>query len=103
MKHRGILALCALLLTWLSAGCNSGGKEIVLTVKAPSLRFGSSAIGDDVLSSYDLLCDVGEDFSAQYRDAAVTVNVIQYNNAEELENIEKCYGTENAADVLMND
>lgn len=86
------------------AGCRGAEeKEITLILKAPSLTFRASAIDDNVVSSYDLMREAGAAFAEQYTDARVTISVIQYEGSKEIENIDECYGTDNAADVLMND
>ena len=87
------------------SGCSLSGykKNIVLILKAPILSFQASAVDNKMESSYDFLKKAGEEFASQYKYANVTVEVIQYDNAHELDNIEACYGTGDAADVLLND
>lgn len=104
MKLRKIAAAffaCAVLAS--VPGCKTGKEQVTLTLKAPTLTFRSSAIDDSIVSSYELLENIGAAFAEQYADADVSVNVIVYENAKEYENIEECYDTENAADILLND
>ena len=84
-------------------GCRRMRNSVTLTLKSPALPFRTSAADDSVTGFYELLNKIGSSFSEYYMDADVTVNVIIYENAKEIENIDDCYDTGNAADVLLND
>lgn len=84
-------------------GCRRMRNSVTLTLKSPALPFRTSAVDDSVTGFYELLNKIGSSFSEYYMDADVTVNVIIYENAKEIENIDDCYDTGNAADVLLND
>lgn len=103
MKFRRIAALLTAGALMISPGCKGARRTVTLTLKAPSLTFRASAIDDNIISTYELLDRIGEEFSGQYTDADIEINVIIYENAKEYENIDECYDTDNAADVLMND
>ena len=60
-----------------------------MILKAPTLSFARSAVQDDVQNSNDFLEKAGESFSKRYKKTHVTVKVIQYDNNEEYEQIEK--------------
>lgn len=105
LKKLASIIISIVVCTVFISGCTvpNSQKSIVLILKAPILSFRSSAINDNVESSYDFLKKAGEEFAAQYKSANVTVEVIQYDNAHEQDNIEVCFGTGDAADVLLND
>lgn len=100
---RKIAALMMTGIMLVTPGCKGTRKSVTLTLKSPALTFRSSAINDNVTGSYELLSRIGDAFSEYYTDADVKVNVILYENAKEIANIDDFYDTDNAADVLLND
>ena len=105
MKAKRIIfiALCAVLAGGLLPGCGAKKKDITLVLKAPTLSFAENALGTDIQSANDFLQAAGDAFAAQYKDANVTVKVVEYENTEETAYVDDCFDTEDAVDVLYND
>lgn len=74
-------------------------EEVRLVVKTPPLYASKSP--DEQISTRKFMQLAGEAFAAQYNEANVTVDVIQFPYTDEIEYISGCFGTEDAADVLM--
>ena len=99
-----VLFLWMLMTAGLLTGCFYGRKkEVTLVLKAPTLAFGESVVDDEVRSSNDFLKKAGEAFARQYKDAEVTIKVVEYENTDEINRVEGCFDTEEAVDVLFND
>lgn len=88
----------------LMAGCgNKPQKEVILQVKTPILSISTKHIDKDITSMYDVLVKAGADFTKEYKDAKVKVVVTQFDNRDELKNIEQCFDKPTATDVLYSD
>ena len=84
------------------AGCapkEAEKPQVMLTVKLPPLTVANA--DTDITDAYDLLVQAGQEFAAQYADAAVTVNVIKFSYTEEDDYITGCFDAEDAVDVLF--
>ena len=93
--------LCAATLCVLG-GCASKKAEkpqVTLNIKVPPLTVASA--DSDITDIYDLMVKAGDEFSAQYGDADVTVNVVKFAYIDEDEYITGCFDTEDAVDVLF--
>lgn len=73
--------------------------KVTLTIKLPPLTVANA--DTKITDSYDMLVQAGKDFSAQYDDADVTVNVVKFSYTDEDEYITGCFDTKDAADILF--
>lgn len=85
-----------------NADANKSFKNVTITVKVPTISL-TPPFDDQVKSSYDFLVKAGEAFSKTYADANVKVNVIEFEAVNQTKEIDDCFGTENAADILYED
>lgn len=84
------------------AGCAPKEMEkpqVTLTVKVPPLTVANA--DTEITDAYDLLLQAGQEFTKQYTDADVTVNVIKFAYTEENDYITGCFDKEDATDVLL--
>lgn len=105
MKKRGRIRgffLAAALLCGIPAGC-AGAEEkpaVVLNVKCPTLQM-NDHLGTGFSAAAQFLQRAADDFCAQYADADVTVNLIEFEQTSEDAEIPGCFDTPDAADVLF--
>ena len=94
------LSLAAAMAVWLLAGCGVQKKEEVhLTVKVPALTL-VSVCDPEIESADEFLEKAADAFTAQYKEADVTVDVITFSQTAEDEAITGCFDKWNAVDVL---
>lgn len=92
--------MAAALLCGLLTSCgNSEKKQVTLNIKTPAFQF-ETVVDSDTADAYTFLKNAAEDFAAQYTDADVTINVSQYETTRQQEEIDNCFGTDKAVDVL---
>lgn len=90
------LSLAAAMGVWLLAGCGVQKKEEVhLTVKVPALTL-VSVCDPEIESADEFLEKAADAFTAQYKEADVTVDVITFSQTAEDEAITGCFDKWNA-------
>ncbi len=102
-----IVALCIVALGYLilnnSKQTNEKNKpNVKLIVKTPVLQM-SCYTNPEIKDSYTLMKKVAKMFEEQYKDARVTVDVIQFAKVNEDDEIVGCYDTERETDVLFEE
>lgn len=104
MKAKLLSAALALIFCCgLLAGCGGEEKKKVnITVKVPTIRM-SPRNDSTVKDSYGFLVKAAEGFQKQYKDANVKVKVTMFEATEQLAEIDKTFGTPDAADVFYAD
>lgn len=104
MKTKLLSAALALIFCCgLLAGCGgSEKKEVNITVKVPTIRM-SPKNDSSVKDSYGFLVKAAESFQKQYKDANVKVKVTMFEATEQVAEIDKAFGTPEAADVFYAD
>lgn len=105
MKKSIIAAV--LLLCWglLLSGCGNSlepQKEVTLTIKVPAIRL-VPKFDPDMHTSYDFILKAANDFAANYKDAKVTVNVVEFDGTAYATEVDGCFDTPGATDVLYGD
>ena len=104
MKTKLLSAALALIFCCgLLAGCGGEEKKKVnITVKVPTLRMAPKN-DSSVKDSYGFLVKAAESFQKQYKDADVKVKVTMFEATEQVAEIDKAFGTPEAADVFYAD
>lgn len=97
-KKRLAAGIILFLLAVCMAGCKADRKEIVLNIKVPPLPLTSEEL-PEIRDVGDMLEQAGEDFSAQYKEADVKVNVVTFDYTKEDRFITDCFDTPDAADI----
>lgn len=99
-----IMLSCMTVCTFASGcGIKGGKKSVEINIKTPAITLDVPFIDSNVQASAQFLRKAADEFSAQYADADVKINVIQYDNAAETAAIEDCFDTPDSTDVLFND
>lgn len=102
MKKKCTMFLAAAMLCSLLAGCggqNAQKPSVTLTVKCPTLQM--NALADpEVTDAAQFLQKVIDDFCAQYEDADVCIDLVEFELTNEDAEISCCFDTPDAADVL---
>ncbi len=104
MKRRMIcFALIGAALLSLMTGCGTESKPAVtLNIKTPLFSIDPPAGLEDYQDIYSFLSAAAEDFAAQYTEADVTVHVTQYSGDRQTAELDGCFDTEDAVDVLFS-
>lgn len=106
MKKFFILLSSLILLCCLLSSCSlsekATKKKIKITIKVPTLEV-SSLTDANIHEAYDFLKIAAADFSRQYKEADVSINIVKFALTEENAYIPDCFDTDNAADILYED
>lgn len=95
--------LSAVLLCGILSGCGTQKKpEVTLNIKTPVFQM-EAANDPDTKDVYTFLQLAGEEFAKQYTEADVKVNIYQFDVVHCGEEIEGCFDTKDAVDVLWGD
>lgn len=103
MNRRNFLKLVLLFLVLTLSGCGTSAEQkekVTLIIKTAPLWV-SNGEDTEIEESYQLLEQAGTAFAEQYEKADVTVKVVKFEYVDEKEYVSKCFGTENAADILL--
>ena len=76
--------------------------EISLTIKTPVLQM-TSYKDKEINDTYTFMKKIATAFEEQYKDENVKVNVVQFEKADEDEQIIGCFDTEKATDILYEE
>ncbi len=76
--------------------------EVTLTIKTPVLQM-TSYKDEEISDTYTFMKKLATAFESQYKDANVKINVVQFEKANEDEQIIGCFDTEDAADILYEE
>lgn len=103
MKKALITIICILLAIML-AGCGPFASKptVTLTIKVPTIRL-APRFDPSVVTSYDFILKAANDFAASYEDANVRVDVVEFSGTEYTTEVDDCFDTEGAVDVLYAD
>lgn len=88
-----VLALCAM-----SAGC--GKKEISLVVKT-GVHPLAGVVDDTTPDAFTFLEKASQDFTRNYKDAKVSIEVFQYESERHKKELDECFGTKNSPDIVF--
>ncbi|MCM1524721.1 MAG: extracellular solute-binding protein [Ruminococcus sp.] len=102
MKKFYCILLSAAMLCGLFSGCGKAAerKSVTLNVKCPTLQM-NDHVGTDLTAAVQFLQRAADDFSKQYEDADVTVNIVEFEQTGEDAAVTGCFDTPDAADVLF--
>lgn len=76
--------------------------EVTLTIKTPVLQM-TSYKDKEINDTYTFMKKLATAFESQYKDANVKINVVQFEKADEDEQIIGCFDTEEATDILYEE
>ena len=76
--------------------------EVTLTIKTPVLQM-TSYKDKEINDTYSFMKKLATAFESQYKDRNVKINVVQFEKADEDEQIIGCFDTEDAADILYEE
>ena len=76
--------------------------EIALTIKTPVLQM-TAYKDEEIKDTYTFMKKLATAFESQYKDANVKINVVQFEKADEDEQIIGCFDTEEKADILYEE
>lgn len=76
--------------------------EVTLTIKTPVLQM-TSYKDKEINDTYTFMKKLATAFESQYKDANVKINVVQFEKANEDEQIIGCFDTEDATDILYEE
>ncbi len=76
--------------------------EISITIKTPVLQM-TSYKDEEINDTYTFMKKIASAFEEQYEDENVKVNVVQFEKADEDEQIIGCFDTEKATDILYEE
>ncbi|MCM1023141.1 MAG: extracellular solute-binding protein [Prevotella sp.] len=102
MKKIYSMLLSAAMLCGLFTGCEKAAEKpsVVLNIKCPALQM-NDHVGTEYTAAAQFLQKAAEDFAAQYGDADVTVNLVEFEQTNEDAEVPGCFDTPDAADVLF--
>lgn len=102
-KKISCILFAAVICCCILAGCSKGDapktEDVTLIMKAPHLVM-NSVSDPEIGDATDFLQKSGEAFSAQYKEANVTVQVETFDYLDEMAAITDCFDTEDAVDLL---
>lgn len=98
-KRICVMVLTAVLCVLLT-GCGGKKPEVTINVKVPIFMTETVEGLEEAADMYTVIAMAAEDFAAQYTEADVTINVSQYEIARRTDEIDDCFDTDMAADVL---
>jgi multiple sugar transport system substrate-binding protein len=93
------LMLFCLMFTGCGGSKSAEKPEVTLNIKTPSLTM-TTAADADISIAKDFLEKAAADFAAQYTDAKVTINLVEFAQENENDAVSGTFGTEDAPDVL---
>ncbi len=106
MKQKMGLLFLLLFFTSLFTGCQQTSVEqkpsVHLTLKVPTLAM-TCTTNPEIREAYQVLTEAAADFSAQYKEADVTFDLVKFDLAQEDAYIPQCFDTDAAADILYED
>ena len=101
-----LCSVILLILTCAAAGCFTGHTpekpSVKLTIKVPTLAM-TCTTNPNVREAYTILTEAAADFSTQYKDADVKIDIVKFDLAQEDNYIPKCFDTNLAANILYED
>ncbi|MCM1055938.1 MAG: extracellular solute-binding protein [Bacteroides sp.] len=100
-KTLGIF-LAASMLCGIFSGCGGASQKpsVTLNIKCPTLQM-NDHVGTGFTAAAQFLQKAADDFCAEYADANVTVNLIEFEQTGEDAEVSGCFDTPDAADVLF--